>query len=256
MNSLVNDFRNLRVTGRLLSASNVTLQCVNSTSLQKYVYKPESGERPLWDFPLGTLTRREIAAHNLDQLLRWRIVPSTNWTTEGPNGPGMLQNWIDEVDLHRPVNVFPPNAVPADWITILAAHDSRDREVHLAHANTLSLKRMAIFDAIVNNGDRKAGHILADRNRHIYGIDHGVCFNTENKLRTVLWGWAGERIDQEILEDLIALQGVLGNFTEPIDQWLSDSESIALRSRINRLLQTRDFPVPSTDWPAIPWPVF
>ena len=250
------ELKNLQVTGRLLSASNVTLQCIDSTSSQKYVYKPESGERPLWDFPIGTLTRREIAAYNLDHLLKWQIVPPTAWISEGPNGPGMLQKWIEEVDQNRPVNIFRPDEVPSDWITILAAHDSQDREVYLAHANNQSLRRMTIFDAIVNNGDRKAGHILADENHQVFGIDHGVCFNTENKLRTVLWGWAGERIDQEILEDLLALQGALGSFSEPIDQWLSKVESIALRTRLDRILQTGEFPVPSSDWPAIPWPVF
>jgi uncharacterized repeat protein (TIGR03843 family) len=250
------NLENLQVTGRLLSASNVTLQCVDSRSLQKYVYKPESGERPLWDFPLGTLTRREIAAYNLDRLLGWQIVPSTTWIHEGPNGPGMFQEWIDEVDLNRPVNIFTPDKVPTDWITILAAHDSHDREVHLAHANTLSLKRMAIFDAIANNADRKAGHILADENHEVFGIDHGVCFNTDNKLRTVLWGWAGEPIDQDILKDLHGLQTALGSFSEPIDPWLSDLESIALRSRLDRLLRTGEYPTPSIDWPAIPWPVF
>jgi uncharacterized repeat protein (TIGR03843 family) len=246
----------LVVTGRLISASNFTLQCVDTKSHGKYVYKPKSGERPLWDFPLGTLTGREIAAFQLDRLLKWNIVPTTQWIDTGPHGPGMLQNWVDEVDANRPVGIFEPKSVPSDWMTILAAEDSHGRVVHLAHANTKPLKRMAVFDAIINNGDRKAGHVLVDRNNHLYGIDHGVCFNVDNKLRTVLWGWAGESLDSETLSDLRALQTSLGSFCEPIDHWLSEAESIALRERLTQLVRSAKFPVPSNDWPVIPWPVF
>jgi len=252
----VSESVDLQITARLMSASNVTLQCIDTKTTQKFVYKPESGERPLWDFPLGTLTGRELAAFHIDKLLDWGLVPPTQWIEFGPSGPGMLQEWIEEVEIDRPVNIYEPNAVPPDWITILAAQDSDGRLVHLVHANNQSLKRMAALDAVLNNADRKAGHILIDADQRIFGIDHGVCFNAENKLRTVLWGWAGQPLDQEIVTDLTKLQNSLSDFYEPVDTWLADYESVALRDRIDHLLLTGTYPLPAPEWPAIPWPVF
>jgi uncharacterized repeat protein (TIGR03843 family) len=245
----------LEPIGQLRDASNGSLLCQDDTE-SLFVYKPVAGERPLWDFPDDTLSGREVAAANLDVMLGWGLVPPTRWVPEGPAGPGMVQKWIEEVDELRPVNIFDVESVPVGWRSILEAVDHRGNLVVLAHDASESLMRMALFDAIVNNADRKAGHVLADEHGQIFAIDHGVCFNEESKLRTVLWGW----VDQPILEpDLAALEDLLrklGKSHDYIDPYLSRGESHELRRRIAELLKTQIFPQPSGQWPAIPWPVF
>jgi len=245
----------LQPIGQLRGASNGSLLC-KDTSDELFVYKPVSGERPLWDFPDDTLCRREVAAANLDSLLGWGLVPPTRWVDEGPAGPGMVQKWIAEVDDLRPVNIFDTDSVPDGWLSVLRAVDQSGSPVTLAHDVSEPLIRMALFDAIVNNADRKAGHILADENGHIFAIDHGVCFNDEPKLRTVLWGWVDQVIPESLHADLSQLQVTLGDFHEHIDPYLSPVESHHLRCRLEELLQLRVFPGPNADWPAIPWPVF
>ena len=245
----------LEPIGQLREASNGSLLCRDDTETL-FVYKPVAGERPLWDFPDDTLSGREVAAANLDVMLGWGLVPPTRWISEGPAGPGMVQKWIEEVDDLRPVNIFDIESVPVGWRSILEAVDNRGTPVVLAHDDSDSLMRMALFDAIVNNADRKAGHILADEQGQIFAIDHGVCFNEEPKLRTVLWGW----VDQRILEtDLAALEDLLralGKSHDHIDPYLTHAESHELRQRVAGLLKTGKFPFPSDEWPAIPWPVF
>lgn len=245
----------LEPIGQLRDASNGSLLCKDESETL-FVYKPTAGERPLWDFPDNTLSAREVAAANLDLMLGWNLVPPTRWIPDGPVGPGMVQKWVEEVDDLRPVNIFDTDGVPAGWLSILEAVDQTGRPVTLAHDASESLMRMALFDAIVNNADRKAGHVLADKHGRIFAIDHGVCFNEEPKLRTVLWGWVDQPISKSHLATLLQLQGTLGDFHDQIDTFLSRSESHELRQRIKGLLETQLFPRPSDDWPAIPWPVF
>ena len=150
----------LEVAGRLVEATNMTLYCsVRLGDRQAAcVYKPVRGERPLWDFPDGTLAAREVAAFEVSQATGWRIVPPTVYR-DGPFGPGMCQLWIDterEIDLMR-----------------------------LVKSRNPVVRRMAVFDAVVNNADRKGGHLLPLPTGHVYGVDHGVCFSVEDKLRTV-----------------------------------------------------------------------
>jgi uncharacterized repeat protein (TIGR03843 family) len=245
----------LEPIGQLRDASNGSLLCKDETQAL-FVYKPVAGERPLWDFPDDTLSGREVAAANLDVMLGWGLVPPTRWIPDGPAGPGMVQKWVDEVDELRPVNIFDSESVPAGWLSILEAVDHNGKPVTLAHEASESLMRMALFDAIVNNADRKAGHVLADAHGQIFAIDHGVCFNEEPKLRTVLWGWVDQPILQPHLANLVTLQQTLGDFHDQIDPFLSRAESHELRQRIGGLLKTKSFPQPSAQWPAIPWPVF
>jgi len=245
----------LEPIGQLRDASNGSLLCEDATK-NLFVYKPTAGERPLWDFPDNTLSSREVAAANLDVMLDWNLVPPTRWIADGPEGPGMVQKWVEEVDELRPVNIFDTEGVPEGWLSILEAVDQRGRPVTLAHDASESLMRLALFDAIVNNADRKAGHVLADQHGRIFAIDHGVCFNEEPKLRTVLWGWVDQPILEHHLTSLLQLQRTLGDFHDQIDTFLSPAESHELRQRIRGLLQTQLFPRPSHDWPAIPWPVF
>jgi uncharacterized repeat protein (TIGR03843 family) len=248
----------LTVEGRLSEASNTTLLCTIDTGMHsiRCVYKPVAGERPLWDFPDGTITRRELAAHALSEAAGWGLVPPTVWREDGPGGAGMCQLWIDEDPSHAQVSVVRAGRGPGDWLHVLDAEDGSGRPVSLIHAPTAALARMAVFDVLVNNADRKGGHVLADAEGRVWGIDHGVTFSVEDKLRTVLWGWAGQSIPQDIVAEVQRLHDVLGEAFDPVDRWLDDEEREALRHRVRALLAEGDFPLPGGRWPAIPWPVF
>ena len=252
----MHELMDLEIQGQLVEASNGTYLCTDRSLNAQYVYKPVTGERPLWDFPSGTLTGREIAAYNISKILEWNLVPETIWLSQGPLGPGMAQQWIVSNDNSESVNVFSPGDVPEGWIPILSAQDSHGNPLILAHEDSEQLRRIALFDAVINNGDRKAGHLLTAQDGTIYAIDHGVCFHHENKLRTVLWGWLGTRIDPYHLDDLKNLRETLDRETEMVDMWLSSDERHALRHRLDRLILTEKYPAPSQEWPAIPWPVF
>jgi hypothetical protein len=222
----------LHVEGRLVDASNATLYCsITLDGLEAgCVYKPIAGERPLWDFPEGTLAFREVAAYAVSEATGWGIVPPTV-LRDGPFGAGMCQLWI-EVD---------------EGVDLAA----------LARSDSPQLRRMAVFDAVVNNADRKGGHLLPTPDGHIYGVDHGVCFSVDDKLRTLLWRWRGMRLTDEalaVLERTCAdLDGALG---AQLRDLLAHAEVRATRLRIDRLLRTRRHPQPSEDWPPIPWPPF
>lgn len=249
----------LEIEGRLRDASNTTLRCViraeDGRSAQ-CVFKPVAGERPLWDFPDRTLTRRELAAFEVSEALGWHLVPPTVWREDGPGGAGMCQLWIDEHGSRHEVTVVRPGQVPDGWREVLDAEDGDGRPVVLAHSSVPALIRMAVFDGIINNADRKGGHILSDESGRVWGIDHGVSFAVEDKLRTVLWGWAGEQVPIDVMQDVGRLHDVLGDGFDPVDRWLDDEEREMLRHRVRTLLRSAEFPEPSGRWPAIPWPVF
>lgn len=249
----------LDLEGRLAGASNATLRCLVEVAEDihvRCVYKPVRGERPLWDFPNGTLSGREVAAFELSQVLGWSVVPPTVWRADGPAGPGMCQAWIDHVPGEDLVAVVPREAPIDGWMTVLEGHDGEGREVLLMHAASAALQQVALLDAVINNADRKGGHLLVDADGHLWGIDHGVTFADEDKLRTVLWGWAGEAIPDHLLAPLEDVVAAAGHDFGGVAQWLSGEELRALRQRINELVQGRTFPEPSLDWPSIPWPVF
>lgn len=247
----------LTVEGRLTEASNATLRCVvGSPPTLGCVYKPVAGERPLWDFPTWTLTRREVAAYAISEALGWHLVPSTVWREDGPGGEGMCQLWIDEDPQAAMVSVVRPGRVPPGWREVFEAEDGAGRPVVLVHADNEAVARIAVFDLIVNNADRKGGHLLTDAAGRVWGIDHGVTFAAEDKLRTVLWGWAGEPIPDALLSCVDMLHDSLGSSFDPVDRWLDESERQALRQRVRGVLASPAFPAPSGRWPAIPWPVF
>jgi uncharacterized repeat protein (TIGR03843 family) len=238
----------LRVLGRLPDSSNNALLCSIATEhgSVRVVYKPQAGERPLWDFPHGTLSRREMAAAVLDELLGFGLVPATAWRDEGPAGPGVIQQWIEgRVDL----GVFPPGQVPAGWLPVVEA-ETDEGPVLVAHRDDEQTRQMILFDALANNADRKGGHLLRMQD-HVFGIDHGVTFHEEPKLRTVLWGRAGQEIPEGTLAHVDAALEEL----EQLEQWLSPAEVQATRTRGRHLLDTRRFPVPDGQWPALPWPL-
>jgi uncharacterized repeat protein (TIGR03843 family) len=249
----------LVIEGRLNDASNTTLRCLVSAPdgrTARCVYKPVAGERPLWDFPDRTLTRRELAAFQVSEALGWHLVPPTVWREDGPGGAGMCQLWIDEDPQAHDVAVVRPGRVPDGWRQVLDAEDGGGRPVVLVHSSDVDLMRMAVFDVVVNNADRKGGHVLTDETGRIWGIDHGVTFSVDDKLRTVLWGWAGEDIPDDVLADVGRLHDTLGDGFDPVDRWLDDEEREAVRDRVRTLLRRPRFPQPSGRWPAIPWPVF
>jgi uncharacterized repeat protein (TIGR03843 family) len=229
----------LEIVGRIVSSSNnamlvtVTRPCPEPEPpiTLDAIYKPTLGERPLSDFPDGTLGRREVAAWHVSEATGWGIVPPTV-LRDGPFGEGMVQSFVDadpEVDV----------------VAMVVEDDPR-------------LRPMAVLDAVMNNTDRKGGHILpVDGARRIHGVDHGVCFSTVPKLRTVLWGWRGKPFMPHELEGLervrVALDGDLGGTLRGL---LSRAEVRAIARRTEELIASGRFPFPSATWPAVPWPPF
>lgn len=221
----------IEVTGRLVDASNATLyaNCSYGDQTMPIIYKPVAGERPLWDFPDGNLAQREYAAYLISELGNFSVVPPTV-LREGPFGTGMVQQWIDideSIDL-------------ADFY----------------RSDNLQLRKMALFDAVVNNTDRKIGHLLPISSERVLGCDHGVTFHEDDKLRTVLWQWAGKSLTSTEVEQLLNLVTQISSNQEVILQLITDIELEALLVRIQRLISEAKFPSPSDEWPAVPWPPF
>ena len=222
----------ISVEGRLVDASNATLfveitlgeQSVNA------IYKPISGERPLWDFESGNLASRERAAYLISEATQMSCVPLTI-LRDGPFGLGMVQEWIEiDEDLD------------------LASYFREDR---------VELRAIALFDAIINNTDRKIGHLLVKRSGELKVCDHGVTFHEDDKLRTVLWQWAGSPFTDSEIEILKKLESQLrSSELSELNDLLSPQEISALLARINRLLTEGTFPLPNPDWPSVPWPPF
>jgi uncharacterized repeat protein (TIGR03843 family) len=247
----------IEIEGRLVDASNTTLRAEISLNgvTRRCVYKPVRGERPLWDFPDGTLAGREVSAYLVSRATGWDLVPPTI-LRDGPLGPGALQLWIDEPEAAEGLIGFvPAYQVPTGWFPVAAARDDDGDAYALAHADDPRLARLAIFDAVINNADRKGGHVLYPATGSVHGVDHGVSFHVENKLRTVLWGWTGKPLPAEAAEVLGALHAQLsGPLGEALREHLTISEVQHVGLRVKRLLRVNRFPKPPTDWPAIPWP--
>ena len=256
----------LTVLGRIRSASNATFLCESTRggSSVHCVYKPISGEAPLWDFPDGTLAGRELGAYLVSTQLGWNIVPYTI-IRHGPAGPGMLQLWVEQPgdtvgSNPRPgpdlVDLFPANKLEPGYLPVLRAYDYAGDEVILMHADDIRLRRMAVLDVLINNADRKGGHVLRDLDGHIYGVDHGVCLHVENKLRTVLWGWAGKPVDDQTLEAVAGLAEALAcSLGDELAEHITRAEIAALRRRTHALLDNPVMPGPNRHR-AIPWPAF
>lgn len=239
----------VQVIGQLSNASNATL--LVEVSQTRFVYKPMQGERELWDFPTGTLYLRERAAYLVSQLLAWDVVPETI-IGHGPYGIGSFQAWKDaEV---TQVDIFSPDQIPTDWIKVFSGFDENGNQVALAHSANEQLAKIALFDVLINNADRKAGHLLTDVQNKIWAVDHGVTFSVEPKLRTVLWGWIDQEIKAEFLADL---KTALPLFEKSeLTELLSPSEFDQFISRAENLLSDKRYPTPNPQWPAVPWPVF
>ncbi len=247
----------MELEGRLADASNTTLRAyISLDGVQaRCVYKPVRGERPLWDFPDGTLAGREVSAYLLAEATGWECIPPTV-LRDGPLGPGACQLWIDESDDIEPLLGFVPRRrIPTGWHRIMSARDGDGRAYVLAHADDPRLARLAVLDAVINNADRKGGHVLSTLDGKVYGVDHGVCFNVDDKLRTVLWGWVGQPLPEEAVEVLAGLRVQLAtDLGEALAEHLTRAEVARIGLRVDRLLATPCFPSPSEDWPAVPWP--
>ena len=247
----------LEIEGRLVDASNTTLRAEITLDglTRRCVYKPVQGERPLWDFPDGTLAGREVSAYLVSRATGWDLVPPTI-LREGPLGVGALQLWIDEPETAESLIGFVPAwDVPEGWLPVANARDDDGEAYALAHADDPRLARLAVFDAVINNADRKGGHVLYPATGSIHGVDHGVSFHVENKLRTVLWGWTGKPLIPEAAEVLTALvERLNGDLGETLEEHLTITEVQTVRQRAKRLLRRARFPDPPQDWPAIPWP--
>jgi uncharacterized repeat protein (TIGR03843 family) len=252
----------VEVRGRIMPASNATFfgtATLDGRSIE-CVYKPVAGERPLWDFPDGTLARREVAAYAVSEALGWGIVPPTVLRGDAPAGLGMVQAWREPDPGQAPVDLVRTGETPEGYLHVLDAYDVDDRPVSLVHEDSAELRRMAVFDIVVNNADRKGGHVLAMGDGHRFGVDHGVSFNVDDKLRTVLWGWAHQPLDPEHVAAVQALVEQLCVSDSLLNAVLSDllagDEVTATLGRCEALLRRKVMPFPSGGRPSIPWPAF
>ena len=215
------------VIGRLVDASNATLlaKIKGSDPTLQVIYKPIAGERPLWDFPDGNLANREYSAFLLSEFGGFNLVPFTT-LRDGPFGLGMVQEWIT---VDETINV-----------------------VEFGQSNDKQLRELALFDAVINNTDRKFGHLLVDVTGKLKGCDHGVAFHVENKLRTVIWQFSSLQLDDKEIDQLNQVQSL--DLEQLLEEHLTTDEISALRQRVRTLLLNGVFPEPSQLWPAIPWP--
>lgn len=243
----------LTLNGRLVQASNATFLGEFTSpegAVIHCVYKPVRGERPLWDFPDGTLAAREVAAYRISATAGFDLVPTTT-LIDGPLGWGSLQAWIDvDEDAEPMVDLVRRGRVPKGWFDVADGLDLHERPVSVVHRDDPGLRRMALFDALINNGDRKGVHILADTGQRLWGIDHGVSLHVQDKLRTILWGWAGDELtaaERRLVTQALAASGELAGL-------VTEAEVAAYERRCSRLLAEGTFPLPPDHWPAIPWP--
>lgn len=222
----------MKVAAQFTWGSNYTFLAGVKNAEEKIeaVYKPQRGERPLWDFPSETLAGREVAAYLVSEALGWNLVPPTVFREDGPLGAGSLQLRVD----HDPVQHY-------------FTFDEATRQ---------RLRPVALFDIIVNNADRKGGHILLDGSGKLWLIDHGICFHAQPKLRTVVWDFAGEKIPVSLVKDLGALDTKLqGNLRKELISFLSEEELFAMDRRLQALLADRIFPTPAAGNRSTPWPL-
>ncbi|KOU60526.1 phosphatidylinositol kinase [Streptomyces sp. MMG1533] len=248
----------LAVRGRIREASNAALYCTVTHEGREAacIYKPVAGERPLWDFPDGTLAQREVAAYEVSEATGWGLVPHTV-LRDGPYGEGMCQLWIETTPESELLALVDAEEPEPGWKAIGLAEVGEGRTALLVHADDERLRRLAVLDAVINNADRKGGHLLPAAEHRLYAIDHGVTFNAENKLRTLLWGWAGEPLTGEAVDVLKGLKEALGEggtLAGTLARLITAVELDATRARVDALLTAGRHPEPSGEWPAIPWP--
>ena len=223
----------LAVQGEFLWGSNYTflVQVEHEDNKIGAVYKPIKGERPLWDFPAATLAHREVAAYLVSEALGWHLVPPTVHRDKGPIGPGSLQLFIE--------------------------HDPEYHYFNFEKKDIQRLRPVALFDILINNADRKGSHVLVDQENKLWLIDHGICFHVEDKLRTVIWDFAGESLPEDLCEDInefIKMMRAPSSYTHTLKEHLSKEEFQAMLARADRLLSSGHFPDPHASRRFQPWP--
>jgi uncharacterized repeat protein (TIGR03843 family) len=252
----------LEVVGRLAASSNLALLVRLVAEDEAHaIYKPVRGEAPLWDFPEGTLAGREVAARLVSEAGGWNTVPPTV-LRDGPLGAGSVQRWIG--DPYSPladdlvVDLVAAGEVLPGWLPTFAAETPDGEPVTVVHSSRDDVRALAVLDAVINNSDRKGSHCLRDSSGRLWAIDHGVTFHATPKLRTVLWGWAGDPLAEADLARLERLHDALDRttlgLTEALEELLPHEDVLALRDRVARLLLERHHPRPEPGWPAVPWP--
>lgn len=251
----------MTVLGQIVDASNGVLlvRLEDAEGRLHAVYKPTIGERPLWDFPPATLAQREVATFEVSNHGGFGVVPPTVMREDGTHGPGSLQWWI-ALDQQAPasVDVLTPDEVGDGQLVVLQAEDEEGRPLVVVHRDDADLRSAALLDVVVNNADRKGSALLTDAAGHVWGIDHGICLHDEPKLRTILWGWAGEPLTDAEREHLASLAAQLEGPSElraALDDLLVPDELEALGLRVEALVEAGEWPLPPVNRPSIPWPV-
>lgn len=247
----------IRPLARITGASNIAfLVDVRHDGTGLAVFKPEAGERPLWDFPDGTLARRERAAYLVSRTGGWGLVPPTV-LRDGPGGPGSLQTWIGDRTAPAPavVDLDVVDEVPDDHLGIVVGEDEGGADVVVHHRDDPRLRSLAVLDAALNSSDRKAGHVLAS-DEGIHAIDNAVSLHVDPKLRTVLWAWAGQPLPEPDARKLETLAAALerDGLRDELGTLLTVPEIAALEDRVNALLACSVHPAPTDGWPPLPWP--
>lgn len=247
----------IEIQGLIPESSNGALKAVlrNDQGEVSVIIKPSALIRPLWDFPALDLNNRELATFELSEKLNLNFVPISVKRNIPEIGECLIQEWIEEVE-NQLIIVRNETEIPKKYKKVINGYDELNKLVCLAHDNNEELRKIAIFDLIVNNADRKGGHILKDQYGKIWIIDHGVTWHHENKLRTILWGWIGDDLQNQDLALINMAKNEISNWIENRTSILSNEELDAAIKRIEVVLEEGKFPEPSKEWPAIPWPIF
>lgn len=248
---------NFEPIGRITTASNVAIlmQSEIKDGTIRAIFKPENGIRPLWDFPKNDLIERELSSYLLSKASNLSFIPPSVLREIKPFGKGLLQLWIEDAEVSA-VQIFEAGQITSDFSKVFPAIDSTGNEVEIASLNNNWIDDLTIFDAVINNSDRKGSHILTDELGRMWAIDHGVCWHEDLKLRTVLWAKAGIALSTEALQLLTKIELSLGELESDLAELISKREIEAANKRIEDLRREGKFPIPNPNWPAVPWPVF
>ena len=247
----------IEIEGLIPDSSNGALKVLVSNSKQSVeaIIKPEVSIRPLWDFPDLDLNNREYATYLLDRELNLNYVPDTVMRNVEGIGKSLIQEWVTESD-NDLIIVKSPEDIPEEYLKVLQGYDELNKLITLAHKNNRDLRNLCLFDLVINNADRKGGHLLMDSANKMWAIDHGVSWHFESKIRTVLWGWIDETFNDQDIALLNNAKKVIQTWKDEEFIYLSEEEIEQAIKRVDGLLKENAFPQPGDQWPAVPWPIF
>lgn len=247
----------IEIEGLIPDSSNGALKVLVSNSKQtvEAIIKPEVSIRPLWDFPDLDLNNREYATYLLDRELNLNYVPDTVMRNVEGIGKSLIQEWVTESD-NDLIIVKSPEDIPEEYLKVLQGYDELNKLITLAHKNNRDLRNLCLFDLVINNADRKGGHLLMDSANKMWAIDHGVSWHFESKIRTVLWGWIDETFNDQDIALLNNAKKVIQTWKDEEFIYLSEEEIEQAIKRVDGLLKENTFPQPGDQWPAVPWPIF